>query len=269
LDEVAQLRTGGHEVEVLSLDPLAAAHRYMTAPGLPAALEVALAGARFDSVVVQLEPGLPVRIGARRPERAVALLALAVALRRLDEVTIRWDRPDDLPGGPGGRPGRALWATARRIDLGPAVDADELAALLPDGRERLRVVRPGAATPIVEPDVNWGDGTGITAAQVNEVVRRRAAATRQSLVQVMGRSEGSVQPVVRVDQWEWLPAPGLGVPDLGQLVSNGSRRPADGRSMRQVAALALASAERHSATRPAARMARWALSEVRAATRSR
>ena len=158
LEEVAQLRAGGHAVEVLSLDPLAAAHRYMRAPGLPAALEVALAGRRFDSVVVQLEPGLPVRTGALRAERAAALLALAAALRRLPEVTLRWDRPDDLPGGPGGRAGRALWGTASRIDLGPAVDADQLAALLPDGRERLRDVRPGAATPIAEPEVNWVTG---------------------------------------------------------------------------------------------------------------
>jgi hypothetical protein len=265
LQEVARLRGEGHDVDVLSLDPVAAAHRYMGAPGLPAALEAGLAGRRFDRVVVQLEPGLPVHPRARRAGRAIALMAFAAVLHRLPDVTIRWDRPDDLRGGPGGRPGQALWAAAQRIEVGPAIDTDQLTSLLPDGWDRLRIVPAGAAKPIVEPEVDWGDGAAVSATQVNEVVRRRAAATRQSLQ--MSPPQGSAAGA-RVEQWEWLPAPELGVPNFRQLVADGPAHHAAARSMRRLATATLAAAERHGSTRAAAQVARWALSELRAAGRS-
>jgi hypothetical protein len=267
LVEVVRLRREGHDVEVLSLDHVAAAHRYISAPGLPAALEVGLAGRHFDGVVVQLEPGLPVRSRAGRAERAGALLTLALLLRPLPQVTLRWDHPDDLPGGPGGRAGRSLWGAARQIELGPEVDSATLAELLPDGRERLSVVTAGAALTIVAPAVDWSDGAPISAAQVNEVVRRRAAATRQA-IGARGRQQDT-QTGERVEQWEWLPAPDLGVPNFELSRDGSSGRQAKLGSIRALAARALSVAERHGATRPAAQLARLAVSELRAAARAR
>jgi len=54
----------------------------------------------FDSVVVQLHPGLPVRERAGRLERELSLVALSLALRRARRVVLRLERLDDLPGGP-------------------------------------------------------------------------------------------------------------------------------------------------------------------------
>lgn len=264
LEKVVRLRREGHEVEVRSLGHVAAAHRYLAAPGLPAAVEVGRAGRRFDAVVVQIEPGLPVRLGAGRLERAVALIAFGVLLQRLGDVTLRWDQPDDLPGGPGGRAGRSLWAGARRIELGPEVNADALAEVLTDGPNRVSIVSPGHGAAIVGPDVDQGDGAPISAARVNEIVRRRAAATRQAIGNRNLERDGAG---IRVEQWEWLPAPDAGVPDF--LLRGGSPSASKVGSIRGLAARALAVAERHAATRPAAQLARMALSELRAATRTR
>ncbi len=116
--------------------------------------------------------------------------------------------------------------------------------------------------------MDWDDGAIVTAAEVNEVVRRRAAATRQSL-EVFRRPQEGNPAAPRVEQWEWLPAPELGVPELGQLAGKGPPGPAGVRSMRRLAAGAMAAAERHGPTRPAAQVARRALSELRAARRAR
>ncbi len=281
LAEVLRLRSQGHEVEIVSLDPLAASHSYLAAPGVPAAIEAGLLARRADVLIVQLEPGLPVRNGAGRAERAAALMAMARALRGAD-VTLRLHHPDDLPGGPGGRAGIELWAAARRIEVGSESLRDELAGILGPLAERLVV----AVGPDDGPDrldgaslESWGDGADATAAQVMSLVRLRAAAEREHLWHRGMLDEPGRERPARVAQWQWLPAPGAGVPDLGRLrrgsqghpgrgrlrrPSSGSRRPAPvALSVRRGASRLLAAAERRPATRSVAHLARLTWIEIR------
>ena len=72
----------------------------------------------YDAVVVQVEPGLPVRARAGRLERALSWLAFSFALRRAHDVVIRLEREADLPGGPGGRAALQAWRSADRIVVG-------------------------------------------------------------------------------------------------------------------------------------------------------
>jgi hypothetical protein len=73
--EVVSLLAEGHMVEIVAPDPVATAHRYMTTPGIPGCVRLATMLSGFDSVVVQLQPGLPVRARAGRCERALSLVA--------------------------------------------------------------------------------------------------------------------------------------------------------------------------------------------------
>jgi hypothetical protein len=280
LADVLRLRGESHDVEIVSLDPLAAAHRYLAAPGVVAVLEIGLLTRRSDAVIVQLEPGLPVRRAARRGERAVVLLALAAILRRRPDVTLRLHAPDNLPGGPGGRAGMALWQAAGRIEVGDETMRAELAGLLGPLGDRVSVATGGAsdAEPLAPagPGV-WGDGADATASHVLTVVRANAAAERASLVRRGRLPVAGAAPEVRVPQWQWLPAPGAGVPDLGPILpartAVGRRRAAPARSwsaalsLRRAAISAVAAAERRPATRPLALVARLALVELRGAVR--
>ncbi len=285
--EVLRRREAGDVVEVASVDPSSAAHRFLSSPGIAAVIEVALLARRFESVIVQLEPGMPVRHGAGRSERAVALLGLAGALRHCGDVKIRVEHLDDLPGGPGGRAALELWKTAHVIEvpdegmrsslleaLGPigdrvviAREGDGTAELSgADAAERAERDAKSRARRLREPE-NWGTEGDVTAAHVIEVVRSRAAAEREALgargrLPIPGGGTGK-----RVPQWQWLPAPGAGVPDLGPI-----KKPRDrhrdttgslgiGRAVRSV----LAAGERHALTRPAAHLVRAALVELRSA----
>ncbi len=278
LDAVLRLRAAGAEVRVMSLDPLAAAHGFLIGPGLPAAAEVGLLARGFGAVVVQIEPGLPVRRGAGRLERSVALLTLAAMLRRHGDVTLRLHQFDDLPGGPGGRAAIELWKTARRMEVGNSVVAEQLVGLVPELSGRLSII-PGAAEPAAVDsgrhdggEDRWGAGADATAAQVQDVVRRRAAEYREALA--ARRPAGRPRtPETRVPLWEWLPARGAGVPDLGPVRQSARRReseqslPPRPRSARQLASATLALAERRRLTRPAAQLTRLALAEIRGVTR--
>lgn len=278
LEAVLDLRAAGHEVQVLSLDPVSAAHRFLVGPGLPAAVEVGLLARSADAIVLQLEPGLPVRRGAGRLERSLALLTLAAMLRRHGEVTVRLHRLDDLPGGPGGRAAAQLWKVASRLEVGDSAVAEQLAVLMPDLAGRLTVVTDTAAscTPSEPQEAaldRWGSGADATAAAVQAAVRRRAAADRRALAIRGGAARGGPART-RVPLWEWLPEHGVGVPDLGPSRAT-VRRHAEGepprqprpRSVRQLASSALALAERRPLTRPAAQVTRLAIGELRSAVR--
>jgi hypothetical protein len=284
LAEVLRLRREGHEVQIVALDPLSAAHRYLTASGIPAATEVGLLARRADAVVLQIEPGLPVRPTAGRLERAAALLVLSKALSRKANVTLRIAHLDDLRGGPGGRAGMQLWARASRIEVGDDETLQQMLSILGSHAARVSMmVPPDLATeseggpPIARE--GWGEGADTTAGQVQAVVRARAAEERQALaVRGLLHAAGE-QPTPRVPQWQWLPTPGAGVPDLGPIrVEHGRHRPRRGRSrprrsvlrqvsVRRAATWALASAERRPLTRPAAHLARTAYLELRGAVR--
>jgi hypothetical protein len=279
LAHVLRLRGDDQEVEILSLDPLAAAHRYLAGRGLVAVGEIGLLARRYEALVVQLEPGLPVRLSAGRSERTAALFALAAILRRCPDVTLRLDEQEDLPGGLGGRAALAMWQAAGRIEVGDETTRASLAGLLGSLGARVHVAAAGAGSlePLAAPDPEgWGDGADATASHVLGIVRARAAAERASLARRTQLPAGH-EPEARVPQWQWLPEPGAGVPDLGPLIKS----PSDGRgrsrftrptpwpalSPRGAATSLLAAAERRPSTRPAAHLARLAIVELRSALR--
>jgi hypothetical protein len=284
LDEVLRLRHEGHGVEILALDPLSAAHRFLAASGIAAAVEVGLSARKVDAVVVQIEPGLPVRHSAGRIERMAGLLALAAALRSKAQVTLRLQHPDDLPGGMGGRAGIELWKAVDHIEVGDEAMRADLASLLGPRGDRVAVAatsEPPASRRLGlgAASLGWSDGAATTAAQVQTVVRARAAAERESLA-ARGRLtiEGH-ETSERVPQWQWLPSPGAGVPDLGPIRpadTNGGRRRSKahrassasaGYSVRRAVTAVLATAERWPVTRPLAHLARLTFIEIRSVVR--
>ena len=121
---VARLLADGHTVEVVAAEPVGPAHRYLGAGGLPGGLQLLGIVPRFDSVVVQLQPGLPVRARARGFERALSIGVFALVLGRVREVELRLETLDDIPGGPGGPGFNRVWRRAERIVLG---DDEQLA----------------------------------------------------------------------------------------------------------------------------------------------
>ena len=185
--EVVGLLAEGHTVEVVAPDPVATAHRYMTTrrdTGVPAARD-AWSQASTRSLC-SLQPGLPVRERAGRLERELSLVALSFALRRGRQVVIRLERLDDLPGGPGGRAALLLWRSAERIVVG---SDDQRSCLCrcggtagrADGHRALPV-KHGVHDVDVD-DGGWGDGTDISAENVLELVRKRAARERRELAE--------------------------------------------------------------------------------------
>lgn len=256
LGAVLSHREQGAEVRVVSPRRLGVAHRYLTGPSLALGLEIARAARGHDQVLVQLEPGLPVRLSAGRPERTAALLALAAVLRKSQaEVVVRLRHGDDLAGGPGGRAAISLWTAATRIEVGDDETARQIVAACPAAAERISVEPAAAPIHSVEID-GWGEGSGVTAESVMALVRSRAAAEREELA---GRGllglNGSDPSAPRVAQWQWLPTPGVGVPYW----SDGPEadRPAGSLARRAMRA-ALVAADRRRLTRPVARGARLA-----------
>jgi hypothetical protein len=253
LEKVLELKASGREVTVLSADPLAVAHHYLPATGVVSALGTFAKGRRFAEVVLQIEPGLPVRGRAGRLERAAALTALAAALGRLGRVTLRLDHPDDLVGGYGGRPAVMLWQQADRIEVGSEEVGKAITGLLGEGAADVVVVarRPVGSTPRPDGDADWQGAEAMTAADVVTVVRKRAAERRTHLADAGLLQPASSDGITRVPQWEWLPAPGAGVPDLGA-VPRKSPAPSP---LRKVATPMLVAAERHAWSRLAAHAA--------------
>lgn len=282
LAEVLRLANQGHDVEIVSLDPLSVAHRYVARSGVPAALEVASLARKADLVVLQIEPGLPVRHGAGRGERLVALLLLAAGLRLARDVTLRLQHADDLNGGPGGRAAIQLWKAADHIEVGDEALRTDLAAVLGPLCSRVSVMPAPSASGenrnvglhAVAPD-GWAGGATTTASQVQAVTRARAAAERQTLA-ANGRLSVRGGGSVRIPQWQWLPTPGAGVPDLWQVHGEAARpvpasarpeakarRSSPSRSTRLAVTALLAAADRRRLTAPVARLARVGLSRFR------
>ncbi len=259
LTKVLELRLEGCEVTVLSLDPLSVAHGYLPGPGVAAVLASALASRRHGEIVFQLEPGLPVRAGARRAERAASLLALLALMRRSSGVTLRLQHLDDLPGGCGGRVAEGVWRAAHRIEVGDALVLEALRPLL--GEDGSKIVLAGqAAAPGERHTPEWLSSDGMSADDVLMVVRRRAADERARLAAAGRLPSSSPDRRTRVPQWEWLPAPGAGVPDLGP---TGADAAGTSSGLRKVAMAVLAAAQRHASTRLLARGALLALRAIR------
>jgi hypothetical protein len=144
------------------------------------ALQLWWRGRHFDSVVVQIESGAPLRVshGRRaRIDRVVDCLSWGLALRAVRSTTLVVADTDVVPRSVGGRSGRFLWTAA-----------DHLLVANERGRRRLvdeggasedRVELPAvAATPVRPAGDDW---TGVTdAADVMERVHRRAAEDRRA-----------------------------------------------------------------------------------------
>jgi hypothetical protein len=229
--EVTGLLADGHAVEVVAPDPVATAHRYLALTGLPGCLQLLWMISGFDSVIVQLQPGLPVRSRAGRFERVVSLFAFSLVVRRGHEVVLRLQSLADLPGGVGGAAAFRLWRRADRIVIG---SDDELALFAEAvGKKAARLEVTASRVREGDDDAEgWGDAAEPFVEDVLALVRKRAALERRAL--------GSVE-MPHVSGWDQLAAPGLAMTeaDAAGLGSGESpRKPAD------LARRALAAADR-------------------------
>ncbi len=247
--EVVSLLAEGHMVEIVAPDPVATAHRYMTTPGIPGCVRLATMLSGFDSVVVQLQPGLPVRARAGRCERALSLVAFSFALRCGRQVVIRLERLDDLPGGPSGRAALLLWRSAERIVVG---GEDQRAAFVTAvGRpgERL-VVCSHDAREVDADDGGWGEGTDASTENVLELVRMRAARERRELT--------ATEPA-HFAGWDRLATPGIAMTELDSPVLG---LPEAQSKLGDLARSVLAAADRRPLLQPAAMAARVAYRSI-------
>ena len=245
-DEVVDLLAEGHTVEVVALEPFATAHRYLAASGLPGCLQLATMVRGFDSVVVQIEPGLPVRPRAGQLERAVSLRAFVFALRRARRVDIRIESLEDLPGGPAGRAALGVWRSAEQILIASEDERDRFIEAVGKHADRLAVsCRAPRATDEGE-EGSWGIKPDGTLADVLELVRKRAARERRALAS---------SDAVHFSGWDRLATPGLAMTESDVALlgpPEGPRKPAD------LARKALAAADRRPSLWRFARAARLA-----------
>ena len=252
LTEVVGLLAQGHTVEVVAPDPVATAHRYISASGIPACARLWTMVSGFDSVVIQLQPGLPVRERAGRLERELALVVLSLVLRRGRHVVIRLESLADLPGGPAGRGALLLWRSADRIIVGSDAERAALVAAVGAPAEGAvtgsRPVHGVSAAPL--DDGGWGEGSGVSAEDVLELVRTRAARERQELAGESAHLPG----------WERLPATGIASAELDLAQSRSEERP---RTPGDVARSVLAVADRRPVLRPVVRALRFGYRSAR------
>lgn len=264
--EVTRLLADGHQVEVVAADPVATAHRYLGAGGLAGCLRLAPIVARFDLVVVQLEPGLPVRAKAGRAERELSIVALSLVLRRAREVIIRLERLDDLPGGPSGRGAIQLWRSVDRVVLGSEDERGKFLSVVGHEAEHpivsldrsslRRDLSSGLSSGLSGgEDDGWGEGAEASAENVLELVRKRAARERAGF---------DAPNSAHVAGWDRLPTPGIAIAAGNLALFGPVQRP---RGIGRLARAALALADRSSLLRPLARGIRLARRSVYAVLR--
>ena len=144
LGVVGERRADGDSVEIVSPDERSAAHRHARLAGPLLAVELAWSARRFDAVVLDLEPGLPLPGDAGRLLRALTLASLGEALRGYREVTVRLPSPIPIPGGVGGRPTRGLWSRCTLIVVQNEDDRARLLLAPGVSAERVKVEEPVA-----------------------------------------------------------------------------------------------------------------------------
>jgi len=243
--EVVALLAEGHSVEVVAPDPVATAHRYLIATGIPGCLQLSRMVSGFDSVVVQVTPGLPVRARAGQLERTLSLLAFSFALGRGHQVVIRLERLEDLPGGAGGRAALRVWRAAERIVVGDEEARSAFVTAVGSEAERLIVSSP-AAPDGDDDDGGWGERSDDSAANVLALVRARAARERRAL---------AASDLAHVTGWERLASPGIAMTESDAALftpAEAPRRPGD------LARSVLAAADRRPSLWRLARAARLA-----------
>jgi hypothetical protein len=127
-----------------------------------------------DRLVLQIEPDLAGTLDGGRRRRALSLVLLATGLAGWDDVELRLESFDDMPGGVGGRAAQLVWRLATRVVVPTASQRSAL-------HEQAGV--PLASISVSERAVGdsaapWPAGAGVTREAVMDVVRRRAAADR-------------------------------------------------------------------------------------------
>ncbi len=237
--EVTRLLADGNKVDVVALDPVATAHRYLGPGGIVGSIRLATMVRGYESVVVQLEPGLPVRAGAGRAERALSLFAFSLALGRARDVVVRLECLEDIPGGLGGRAAMRAWRNAGLIVVrGELERAGFVRSVGPGGPPvAVSVPRTGEVDPR---DVSWGEGAEASAENVLGLVRLRAARERRDLV---------LDESARVIGWDRLPAPGVPKLDFDTTSKESSQAR---HGLGGLARSTLAAADRRPLLRPAA-----------------
>jgi hypothetical protein len=176
---VHRLGAHGDDVDVLSRNGSAATVRGPIS-GPAGALTLWWRGRRYDSVVVHVESGTPLRVSHgrwARVHRLVDCLSWGLALRMVRDVTLVVPDTDVVPRSVGGRSGRFLWTAA-----------DHLLVANERGRRRLvdeggasehKVELPEIVTPAARAaEPGWTDVTD--AADVMERVQARAAEDRRA-----------------------------------------------------------------------------------------
>jgi hypothetical protein len=205
----------------------------------------------FDSVLVQLQPGLPVKEGASWWVRILCLRAFSFALRRGHHVVIRLEDLDDLPGGATDRAALRMWRSAEQIVVGGEELREAVATAV--GQAGADLVVSFAPDPADDIDRGgWGDGASTSAETVLELVRDRAA---------MERREASPTAAAHFAGWERLAIPGSASTELGSTML---RSPRARRTLGDLARLVLASADRRPLLRPLVAFARFTYHRARA-----
>lgn len=253
LGAVLSRKAAGDDVEVISASRYSVAHKRLDSTGVAGLVELALASRGAGEVVLQIEPGFPVARGTGQSRRAAELTALATLLRRLPvPVTLRLQSVHDMASGIGGRAAIGLWTSASRIEVGDAETAERLGELGPAVAAKVSLAPETAPIGLARerpPVSDDGDLPSATAA-----VRSRAAVERARWLAPNAGAPGE-DPLPRVALWEWVPAPGVGIPIWSEVGVAPHRASSLGR---RAAAYLLLRAESYPATRPFALLARRA-----------
>ena len=177
----AERRGAGDDVTMLSPDRRSAAHLHARLDGLRLAFHLARLARRFDAVVIDCAPGLPLSTTADRLTRGVTLAAIGESLRGYGEVTLRLPSPIPFPGGVGGRATAGLWARATHVVVENDEDRDRVLAAPGVVAERVVIVAPDE--PVRgEREPRWSDvapdATDLRP-RIQALVRERAARDRE------------------------------------------------------------------------------------------
>ncbi len=148
VQEVQELRSAGHDVEVLSPGP-SAAHHHLDLRGPRGAMALGRRLRGYDRVIVQYHPAIfyPQEPASSRDRTAVSL-ALAGAFWFGGNVELRVHE-FPLEGPQGGRTesaaARSMWSSARRVSVHTEPEREQLASAFGIAPERIEVVHHGAA----------------------------------------------------------------------------------------------------------------------------
>ncbi len=258
LAAVVEASEGGAAVEVVSPSPYSVAHRRLTLPAPAFLVEMAAAVRGADRLVLQIEPGFPLRPGLGRARRAATLAGMALLLRSSRaEVVVRLDSIADLDEGLSKFRARAFWRAASEIQVADEETRQRLAATVGASVSKISIRTPAGGAPLVGAEVldvaeveGWpGDAVAVHADTAGELVRGRAVLERRRLAAAGGA------PLSSLPLSAWLPAPGAGVPHWASPAT--APAPASSPARRAAGAL-LRACERHEATRPLAQAVRLA-----------